>query len=40
MVRKRNFSFYVKPAEGSPVCDEISDGTPETEEEPKADSKN
>ena len=35
-----NFSFYVKPAEGSPVCDEISEGIPETEEEPKADSKN
>lgn len=32
--RSDNFSFYVKPAEGSPVCDEISEGTPETEEEP------
>ena len=38
--RSDNFSFYVKPAEGSPVCDEISEGNPETEEEPKADSKN
>ena len=32
--RSDNFSFYVKPAEGSPVCDEISEGIPETEEEP------
>lgn len=32
--RSDNFSFYVKPAKGSPVCDEISEGTPETEEEP------
>ena len=38
--RSDNFSFYVKPAKGSPVCDEILEGTPETEEEPKADSKN
>lgn len=36
--RSDNFSFYVKPAEGSPVCDEISKGIPETEEEPKAES--
>lgn len=33
-----NFSFYVKPAEGSPVCDEISEGISETEEEPKAEA--
>lgn len=32
--RSDNFSFYVKPAEGSLVCDGISEGTPETEEEP------
>lgn len=38
--RSDNFSFYVKPAEGSPVCDEISEGIPETKEEPKADFKN
>lgn len=38
--RSNNFSFYVKPAKGSPVCDEISEGIPETEEEPKAESEN
>ena len=32
--RSDNFSFYVKPAEGILVCDEISEGIPETEEEP------
>ena len=32
--RSDNFSFYVKPAEGSPVCDEILEDIPETEEEP------
>lgn len=32
--RSDNFSFYVKPTEGSLVCDEISEGIPETEEEP------
>ena len=30
--RGDNFSFYVKPAKGSPVCDEISEGIPEVEE--------
>ena len=38
--RSDNFSFYVKPAKGLPVCDEISDGIPKTEEEPKAEPKN
>lgn len=38
--RSDNFSFYVKPAEGSPVCDGISEGIPETVEEPKAESEN
>lgn len=32
--RSDNFSFYVKPAKGLLVCDEISEGIPETEEEP------
>ena len=38
--RSNNFSFYVKPAKGSPVCDEISEGIPETEEDPKVESEN
>lgn len=37
--RSDNFSFYVKPAKGSPVCDEISEGIPEAEEEAKEESK-
>ena len=32
--RSDNFSFYVKPAKDSSVCDEILEGLPETEEEP------
>ena len=32
--RSDNFSFYVKPAKDSSVCNEISEGIPETEEEP------
>ena len=32
--RSDNFSFYVKPTKDSSVCDEILEGTPETEEEP------
>lgn len=35
--RSDNFSFYVKPAKGSLVCDEISEGIPEAEEEAKAE---
>lgn len=36
--RSDNFSFYVKPAKGSPVCDEISEGVPEAEEEANTES--
>ena len=32
--RSDNFSFYVKPAKDSPICDEILEDIPETEEEP------
>ena len=32
--RSDNFSFYVKPAKDSSICDEILEGIPETEEEP------
>lgn len=32
--RSDNFSFYVKPAKDSSVCDEILEDIPETEEEP------
>ena len=32
--RSDNFSFYVKPAKDSSVCNEILEDIPETEEEP------
>ena len=32
--RSDNFSFYVKPAKGSSVCNKILEDIPETEEEP------